>query len=239
MQSPGSGGVSDSGASPISITLPAADVNGRRARPTDGRGPPRALVGRRRHGAVVAAIIFATSMGVLPREVARSRIMAVPEASKPEACRRATPASTGRCTVRTPAARSCGPAAAFRQGHLRLGVLALDLLVPAAASAVLVGICWTVIVGCATVMPLLEIGERLLGGDLHRLRELRHRHQLRVRDRGSLDVVDHEFLISSPTSMTVPNGGRPVIETARKGACHRRGGQFTLHADTGLQLHLR
>ena len=32
---------------------------------------------------------------------------------------------------------------------------------------------------------------------------------------GSLDAVDHEFLISSPTSITVPNGGRPVIDTAR------------------------
>ena len=32
---------------------------------------------------------------------------------------------------------------------------------------------------------------------------------------GSLDAVDHEFLISSPTSITVPNGGTPVIDTAR------------------------
>ena len=35
---------------------------------------------------------------------------------------------------------------------------------------------------------------------------------------GSLAVVDQEFLMSSPTSITVPNGGMPVIDTARMAA---------------------
>jgi hypothetical protein len=82
--------------------------------------------------------------------------------------------------------------------------------------------CCTIIVGCAPFTPFASRFARAFATGIFTVSaSFSTVISSACGTGGSLDAVDQEFLISSPTSMTVPNGGMPVIDTDERSVIAR------------------